>query len=77
MLAAAAEDEDRRRTTSAPATPAERAAAAQLVAAEEFRGTFVCRACALDVVGRMVQVAVEAAEHDLRERMKEQMQCPN
>ena len=77
MLVADAADEGRSRLPSLPPTPEERAAAAQLVAAEEFRGAIVCRACALEVLGRMVKVAVEAAERDLRARIQEQTRCPN
>src|SRR5438105_4298973 len=49
MLAAADEDEGRApRARTALATPAERAAAARLVAAAEFHGPIVCRACAME-----------------------------
>jgi hypothetical protein len=79
VAAASAEDGRRRPGIRRPrrTTAAERALAAQLVAAEEFRGSRVCRACALRVVGQMVLVAVEAAEQELRASIKEQTQCPN
>lgn len=78
MLAAAAEEDGRSRIArSGPATPAERAAAARDVAAEQIAGAFVCRACALDIVERLVRASLEADEEDIRRRMKEQLQCPN
>jgi hypothetical protein len=77
-MLAADEDEGRaRRPKTAAVTPAERAAAARLVAADEFLGPLVCRACAIEVVARLVLVAVEAAERDLRATIQEQMQWPN
>jgi len=80
MLTADAADENRPESAAAPtkqATPAERAQAAVLVAAQEFTGPFVCRACALQFVHDLVQAAVEAAESEVRRAIKEQTRCLN
>lgn len=77
MLAAAEHEGRSPDARTRPATPNERAAAARLVAAEEFRGPIVCRACALEVLERLVLVAVESAERDTRASLREQTQWPN
>ena len=76
-LAVAPDEEPRPRMELRPATPAERARVARLVAGEEIREEVVCRACALDLVERLVRASLEADEEDIRRRMKEQLECPN
>jgi hypothetical protein len=80
VLIADAADEGHRRLPPPPnavVTPVVRGQIARDLAAEELRGPLVCRACALELVERMVRASVEVAEEDLRARMKEQMKWPN